>query len=160
MTLSRVVIGLVAIGALAGCGSMLDLGGEPTGAATQPPAVTDVAERDDPANGAAGAALCISSALYLTENGMMSEERALAAAEVWAGILDVIPATPEERQTAVDDAYGALEAMDDRTDQGGLRMATFNYSTEGTCADQEFQRDYLVRFGDASLMQQELDGGS
>ena len=166
MSLARVFGALSLAASIAACASLpVSLPGqesveraEPVVAEPEPPVQAETVA--DPANGVAGAALCIASAFYLADSELMSEEQALTAAEVWTGILDVIPSTNEARQAAVDDAYAALEGLDDRTDQGGLRTATFNYSAEGTCADQASQRDFLARFGDPGLMEQQLGGGS
>ena len=149
---------LLLAAALSACGSLpVSLPGQNN--TPEPPAV-EVAEREDPANGVAGAAMCIASAFYLADASIMAEDQAMAAAEIWTGILDVIPSTEAERQKAVDDSYAAFEGLDDRTDQGGLRAAGFQYSSEGTCRDQAFQRDFLDRFGDPGLMEQQLGGGS
>ncbi|MEM6666315.1 MAG: hypothetical protein AAF638_07920 [Pseudomonadota bacterium] len=164
MSLTRLGAGLVLAATLAACESLPTslpgLGGssEPEPVVSEPVAEPAVAEREDPANGVAGAALCIASAFYLADNGLMGEEQALSAGEVWTGILDVIPSTPEARQQAVDDAYVTLEALDERADGAGLVTAVDQYSEDGTCVDQDFQRDFLTRFGDPGLMQEQMQG--
>ncbi|MEO0467122.1 MAG: hypothetical protein AAF216_11325 [Pseudomonadota bacterium] len=165
MSLKRLGAGLIFAVALGACESLpVSLPGQgaepPQPVVSQPAPPVETVEREDPQNGVAGASLCIASAFYLADAELMSEEQALSAAEVWTGILDVIPSEPQARQQAVNDAYGALEGLDQRTEEGGLQTAIDQYSENGTCVDQQFQRDFLLRFGDPALMEQQLGGGS
>lgn len=106
----------------------------------------------NPGDGVIGAAVCISAAYYLADAELLSEEEATAYAEVWAGILDVIPADVEERQNAVNDAYAAFFALDQQGDQDGTAGALAQYDDGGQCGDPDVQRAFLLRYGDPDLM--------
>lgn len=157
-------VGLIAMSALAlaGCESLpMDLPGRSAGTPAPTPAPQPAAEtpREDPANGIAGASLCIASAFYLSDAGVMDEAQAETGAEVWTSILNVIPATDEQRQEAVDSAFAALQGLDARQQDAGLQTALDQYSEGGTCVDQQFQRNFISRFGDPDLMERQLEGG-
>ncbi|MEL6568055.1 MAG: hypothetical protein AAFQ22_06515 [Pseudomonadota bacterium] len=114
----------------------------------------------DSQTGLAGAAMCISSAYYLADLGAVPEEQAVAYAERWTSIIEVIPApTPGARQKAVDDSYTLLSQLDADGSNSGFEVARAQFEND-TCTNTEFQRDYLARWGDAELMGQRLNEGT
>jgi hypothetical protein len=148
--------------ALTACESLpVELPGRGGGAATPAPVSQPAtpAAQPDSQTGIAGAALCISSAFYLADGGLMSAEDADYFAEVWTNILDVIPAEPGARQTAVDDSYAAFRTLDGRGENLGLKGARGFYAEDGICADEAFQRQYISRWGDPALIDARLQGG-
>lgn len=160
--MTRVHFGLTALFTiiLAGCESLpVDLPGRGGGSSTPATPAPAAATQEDPANGIAGASLCIASAFYLADAGVMDEAQAENGAEVWTSILDVIPATEDERQDGVDSAYAMLRGLDARGGEAGLSTAIDQYSEGGSCIDQQFQRNFIARFGDPDLMSRQLQGG-
>ena len=131
---------------------------EPT--ASTESATTTSKPSADAQTGLAGAAMCISSAYYLADLGAVPGEQAVAFAERWTSIIEVIPAPkPGARQKAVDDSYTLLSQLDADGSNSGFEVARAQFEND-TCTDTEFQRDYLARWGDAELMGQRLNEGT
>ncbi|MEM1104801.1 MAG: hypothetical protein AAGH87_00305 [Pseudomonadota bacterium] len=170
MTGPRAICLAVVSSALVGCENLpIEFPGQTSGGVDTQPASSDVttpqpaaatSDASVRASGLDGAALCISSAYYLADLGAVPEESGVAIAERWIDILEVIPAqVDDQRQSAVDDRYVLLRQLDRDGSGAGFDLARLQFEND-TCTSVQFQRDYLRRWGDPTLMSAQLEGGS